>query len=119
MRKIMMGFITTGLLTFISQFVWAGNCEINFDRTACPGQEAISYKKCDGEKTCTEYKETATAAECGAAATAACENKRLNITKSKVITATFDGKPLKTAAGSSDFCTAYALKDQEFNHCDK
>lgn len=118
MRNSILTFLSVMMLACFASQSWAGSCEINFDRTACPGQEAISYKKCDGEKTCTEYKETASAAECATAATADCENKRLNITKSKVITATFDGVPLKTAAGSSDFCTAYALKDKEFNHCD-
>lgn len=97
----------------------AGNCEVHYTRTACPGQETISYKKCDGEQSCTESENAASAAECKTLAMAACENKRLEITKSKVITAQFDGKPIKSDAGDDDFCKSYAKRATEFNRCSK
>lgn len=98
-------------------FAFAGTCEITTTRTACPGKESISYKKCDGQQTCSDFKDLSDAQQCKAAAIASCENSRLTITKLKVITATFDGKELKTDAGSTDFCTAYDKRDAEFNQC--
>lgn len=106
------------LLSSLSNFAFAGSCEIHFTRTACPGQDEISYKKCNGEQSCTEVVDAANAQACKTAATAACENQRLNITKSKVITAKFDGAELKTDGNSTDFCTAYSKRAEEFDHCD-
>lgn len=118
MKVLSRSLLGLAFLGFVSVQAFAGTCEIHFDRTACAGKEAISYKKCDGEKTCSEYVEAASAAECSAMAVKACENKRLDITKSKVVTASFDEKPLATAAGKDDFCTEYAHTDTEFNQCD-
>jgi hypothetical protein len=97
---------------------FAGTCEIFTTRTACPGKEAVSYKKCNGKPSCSDFQELDNAAQCKAAATAACENARLNITKSKVITAKFDDAELKTDKGSTDFCTVYEKRAAEFDHCD-
>lgn len=107
------------LLSSLSSFAFAGSCEIHFTRTACPGQEEISYKKCSGQQSCTEIVDAADAAACKTATIQACENQRLNITKSKVITAKFDGAELKTDAGSTDFCTVYSKRAEEFDHCDQ
>ena len=100
-----------------SQNSYAGNCEIKYTRTACPGKEKISYKKCKGQQSCSKFKEAATADDCKKKAVSSCRNKRLSITKSKVIQAVFDGTMLKTAAGSDDFCTEYDKADAEFNKC--
>lgn len=97
---------------------WAGSCEIHFNRTACPGKEDISYKKCDGKKECSEIEDADNLAACQALASTACENKRLSITKSKIITAKFDGKDIKDKAGNADFCVAYPDRSKEFDHCD-
>ncbi|OCQ22503.1 hypothetical protein A7985_00610 [Pseudoalteromonas luteoviolacea] len=97
--------------------VKAGTCEIKYLRTACPGKEKISYKKCKGKQRCSKFKEAATAAECGEMAVKSCRNKRLTITKSKVITALFDGQQIKASNGSEDFCTVYAKASEEFNKC--
>ena len=105
------------LFSLLSAQVYAGTCELKVTRTACPGKEAISYKKCDGEKSCSEFVEAASAKECGEAAVKACENKRLDITKSKVIGASFDDKKITTASGKDDFCTDYNLAATEFNQC--
>lgn len=96
---------------------FAGTCELGVTRTACPGKESISYKKCDGKQSCTEFQEAADANQCKTLAIAACENARTTITKSKVITAKLDGAELKTDAGSTDFCTAYPKVKEEFNQC--
>ncbi len=103
----------------IVNIVQAGTCEIHYTRAACTGQEAISYKKCNGTPSCDEFLELATSAECQAAADKACENQRITITKSKVITAKFDNVALKNTAGGDDFCLTYAKRDVEFDQCDK
>ena len=86
--------------------------------TACPGKEKISYKKCKGKQKCSKFKEAATAAECKTMAVGSCGNKRLTVTKSKVINAVFDGQALTTDGGSDDFCTIYEKASEEFNKCD-
>jgi len=90
---------------------FAGECVIHVTRTACPGKELESYKKCNGKQSCEEIKETATAEACGNEALKACENARLDITKSKVITATFDDQPVD---GGKNFCDA---NRPDFNKC--
>lgn len=95
----------------------AGTCEIKYTRTACPGKEKISYKKCKGKQKCSKFKEATTAAECGTMAVKSCRNKRLTVTKSKVINALFDGQQIKASNGSDDFCTVYEKANEEFNKC--
>lgn len=55
---------------------------------------------------------------CQAAATKSCRNRRLNITKNKVITATFQGQAIQSPSGKDDFCLDYEKRAEEFNHCD-
>ena len=95
------------------------DCAIKYTRTACPGQDAESYKKCDGKKSCLKYEPATSAEQCKQAAVAACSNDRLTITESKVINATYQGKPLKTTSGKDDFCADYAKRAEEYNHCAK
>lgn len=95
----------------------ASTCDINYTRTACPGKEVISYKKCDGKQSCTKTVTVDTADACRAKAVAACANDRLDITKSKVITAMFNGKPIQNKAGGTDHCLDYAERAAEFNQC--
>src|SRR5262245_56703120 len=73
-----------------------GDCAITYTRTACPGQEAESYKKCEGEKTCTKSVEASSQEQCATAAVDACANDRLTVTESKIITAKFKGQDLKS-----------------------
>ncbi|MBE0356293.1 hypothetical protein PPHE_a1204 [Pseudoalteromonas phenolica O-BC30] len=47
-----------------------------------------------------------------------CRNKRLTVTKSKVINALFDGQQIKASNGNDDFCTVYEKASEEFNKCD-
>ena len=63
-------------------------CVVHYVRTACQGQEAVSFKKCDGQAECDKTK----AAD--AAALKSCANSRLDITKYKVITTKYNGKAL-------------------------
>ena len=101
-----------------ASLVQAGTCELMITRTACPGQEETSYKKCNGEAACSEFLELDSAAACQAEAVKACENKRLSITKSKVISAKFDDAAVKSASGGADFCADYPNRAAEFDKCD-
>lgn len=94
-------------------------CAVNYTRTACTGEEATSFKKCDGNASCTKYKEADSADACRVAAMKSCRNRRLNITQAKVITAKWQGAELLTASGNSDFCVEYEKRAEEFNHCDE
>lgn len=93
------------------------DCAVHYTRTACAGQEATSYKKCDGQQSCTKYKPADSLEACQEAALNSCKNKRLDITKMKVITATYKGQPVKTKTGKDDFCLDYPNKETEFNKC--
>lgn len=107
--------IVLGAFCFLSlsQVAQAG-CVIHYNRTACPSQEVVSYSKCNGTKECDKEDSAAVSLKaCEQAAAAACANTRLTITKSKVITATFNGKALR---GGSNFC---ASNRPDFNQCAK
>jgi hypothetical protein len=95
------------------------DCAVTYTRTACTGQEAESFKKCDGKKSCTKYVAADSEASCSTAAVDACSNDRPTVTQSKVITATYKGKPVKSKAGKPDMCLDYAKRDAEFNQCTK
>ena len=97
---------------------FAGECILNVTREACPGKEKESYEKCKGQKSCNENKKTGSAEACAKEAVKACQNKRLDQTKSKVIKAKFAGAELE---GGKDFCAAKVdgVFDPatDFNHC--
>jgi single-stranded DNA-specific DHH superfamily exonuclease len=95
------------------------DCALVYTRTACAGQEAESFKKCDGKKSCTNYVAADSAEKCAEAAVAACSNDRLNVTASKNVSATYKGKALKSKGGKEDLCLDYAKRDAEFNQCSK
>lgn len=97
----------------------ATDCAVTYNRTACPGREAESFKKCDGKKSCTKYFDADSAEKCKAAAINACANDRLDVTKSKVISAKFKGRAIKSQAGKEDLCLDYPKRDTEFNQCSK
>jgi len=92
-----------------------GSCVIKVTRTACPGKEKESYGKCNGKQSCDTEASAATAEDCAAAAVKACENvpDRQSVTKSKVITALFGGKPVESG---KNFC---AQDRPDFNKCSK
>ncbi len=96
---------------------FAGDCVVHYERVACKGQEAVSFKKCD------KAKPADSAEACAAAALKSCDNDRLDITKYKAITARFDGQDLVggyDASGNPDptgpnFCAA---DRPDMNKCD-
>lgn len=103
--------------------VQAADCVLHIKRTACTGQEEASYKKCEGKQECDEEDDIAVTEEaCAAAALKACDNSRLEITKSKVIGATFKGTALvggfsadgKADAKGTNFCGG---ERPDFNKC--
>jgi hypothetical protein len=100
----------------MSSNAFAGECSVRYVRTACPGKEVESYSKCGGAKECNKLEQANSEAACVGAAKRACANSRLDITKSKVITATYDGKVLKGAFAGGNFC---ASKRPDFNKCAK
>ena len=109
---------TLGLLTSLgfSGFAIADDsgCVVHYVRTACQGQEAESFKKCDGQAECDKTKPADSAEACAAAALKSCDNSRLDITKYKVITAKYNGEALVggfDAEGNADPAGA--------NFCDK
>jgi hypothetical protein len=101
-------------LALSSSMALAGVCEISITRVACPGKEAESFKKCDGKASCVAKKKAETAEECAKLAADECPNSRLDITKSKEITAKFGGADVKSKDGKSQFCDA---NRPDFNKC--
>jgi hypothetical protein len=97
----------------------AGECAVEYVRTACPGKEVESFSKCGGKESCVLSQSAGSAQDCQAAALKACANDRLSITKSKVIRAKFDGKAVMSASGKDDFCADYEKRAAEFDQCAK
>ncbi|MEO5376730.1 MAG: hypothetical protein H7832_02940 [Magnetococcus sp. DMHC-6] len=97
-------------------------CVLSYVRTACAGQEAVSYAKCGGKAACDKEKDADMKPICVAEAEKACSNDRVDITKSKIIKAKFRGEQLVGGyndAGAPDpkgfnFCAA---DRPDFNKC--
>lgn len=109
-RVTVFGLILAAVLMAASA---QARCEINYTRTACNGQEAIAFKKCNGNQSCVKLRDSRNVQECWQLAVRACENDRLNITKYKVITASYGGQTLiggfdefgNPDANGTNFCT--------------
>ena len=107
----------------VNSFAADSGCVVHYVRTACQGQEAKSFKKCDGKAECEKSKPADSAEACAAAALKSCDNSRLDITKYKVITARFNGQELVggfDTTGNPDpagmnFCAADRA---DLNKCD-
>ena len=110
---------STAALMATARTAAAGDCAVEYIRTACPGKETESYSKCNGTQSCVLTEPAADVGACQAAAVKACANDRLTITKSKVIHAKFDGKAIMSASGKDDFCIDYANRAKEFDQCAK
>jgi hypothetical protein len=95
------------------------DCAVSYTRSACPGKETESFAKCEGKATCTKNVAAASPAACQDAALKACANDRLDVTKSKMISASFKGEALKSSTGKADFCADYANRATEFDKCGK
>ena len=106
------------IISFLfSNVVLAGVCTVHFKRTACSGKEVESYLKCGGKMECDQVKSAESEEACQTLALAACENARVDITKSKVITAKYGGKKIMAKDGKEDFCLSYEKANSEFNQC--
>jgi hypothetical protein len=90
----------------------AADCVVHVKRTACAGQETESYKKCDGKQECNKDEVATTEAACSKAALGDCDNARIDVTKYKVITATFKG-----AALTGGFTVDGKLDSKGVNFC--
>lgn len=101
MIKSLIVVLATGYL--FSSAVYAGDCTLMVTRTACPGKDSESFKKCAGKAVCEpDVKEDiGTEDACKKAALDDCTNKRFDITKYKVVKAKFGGKDLD---GGKDYC---------------
>jgi hypothetical protein len=123
MRAIACLVVSSFLAVAVAAPASAATCVAHVKRTACKGQSVESYKKCAGKQECDVPLETAatSAADCAEkVAKRDCPNTRLEITHSKVVTATFDGKPV-TVEGQTDVCMTTlfpkAQRDKEFGVC--
>jgi opacity protein-like surface antigen len=114
MKKIILLAAVFGVS--LASNAYAADCVVHYKRTGCPGKEDESYKKCGGQRECDVDEAATTEAACIAEAKKACENSRLDITKSKVITAKFKGKDLNGGYGGGNFC---APNRPDFNKCAK
>jgi hypothetical protein len=99
------------LLLFLCASAMAGDCVLKTTRAACPGKEKESYSRCNGAASCDEQIQADSAKECAEKAIKSCDNSRPAITKSKEVSATFDGKPVE---GGRNFC---ATDRPDYNKC--
>jgi hypothetical protein len=111
LSKLCLAFLASLAVAAVAQ---AGECSLHVTRTACPGKEKESFSKCNGAPTCDEVKKTGSADACAKEAVKACDNvgARQKITRSKVITAKFNGEPVD---GGKNLCAA---DRSDFNKCD-
>lgn len=103
-------FVILAVIGLYSLAAIAGECRVTVTRDACPGHEKVSYNKCGGKQTCDEVKKVDKQEMCLKEATRACTVFRTKETKSKKVTATFDGAPLNNG---QDFCSP---PKPEFNY---
>lgn len=111
-----MKFISAVFLMTLSLNAFS-KCEVSYDRSACKGKEVESYAKCDGKKTCIKVESAEDESECKETAQKACSNSRTDITKSKIVTAKWNGKEITSKTSKKNFCEDYEKKDIEFNKC--
>ena len=115
MKTIVVGLGLVASLGFAgSTLADDSDCVVHYVRTACQGQEAVSFKKCDGQAECDKTKPADSAEACAAAALKSCSNSRLDITKYKVITAKYNGEALV-----GGFDTEGNADPAGMNFCDK
>lgn len=112
MKIAISSVVVVATCAFVSN-AWAGDCVLHVKRDACEGKNAESFAKCGGKAECDETKKTGSADACAKQALKACENvgDRQQVTKSKVITAKFDGKDVENG---KNFCEA---NRPDFNKC--
>jgi len=109
--KFKLGIFSLSLIFSISSF--AGNCVMNVTRVSCPGVEKECFAKCAGKENCDEIKKVGSEEACNKEALKNCFVFRPGVTKSKKITATFDGKSLN---GGKNYCDP-VQKDFGYDTC--
>jgi hypothetical protein len=109
----MRALVSCLLLFCLSVPAFAGECVLKTTRTACPGKEKDSFAKCNGEASCDEKVAADSEKDCAEKAAKSCDNSRPNITKSKTVSATFDGKPV---SGGKNVCAA---ERPDYNKCEQ
>jgi hypothetical protein len=100
------------LLFCLSVPAFAGECVLKTTRAACPGKEKESFSKCNGQASCDEKVAADSEKDCAEKAAKSCDNSRPNITKSKTVSATFDGNPV---SGGKNVCAA---ERPDYNKCE-
>lgn len=113
MKKKFVGPTVTLLLSLSAY----SECLITTTRIACPHMEARSYRKCDGNPSCSKRKRASDQKSCQEAGLKECANSHFDLTKSKNVTATWKGQTILSPGGHEDFCTEYANRTSEFNQC--
>ena len=108
----MKSFLSVALLLVLALPALGGECVLKTTRAACPGKDKEAFSKCNGQATCEEKLTADSEKDCAEKALKACEINRPGITKSKSISATFDGKPVD---GGKNFCAA---DRPDFNKCE-
>jgi hypothetical protein len=91
----------------------AGECVLKTTRVACAGKEKESFSKCGGQASCDEKVAADSEKDCAEKAAKSCDNSRPAITKSKTVSASFDGKPVE---GGKNVC---ATDRPDYNKCEK
>jgi hypothetical protein len=109
----MKSLVSCLLFLCLSVSAIAGECVLKTTRVACPGKEKESFSKCDGKASCDEKVAADSAKECAEKAAKSCDNSRPAITKSKTVSATFDGKPIE---GGKNVC---ASERPDYNKCEQ
>ena len=112
--KLNKKLFSTALVTsfFLFSAAAQAECVVHYTRTACKGQETVSYKKCGGNQSCDKVKKADNMRACWQAAVKSCNNGRLDITKYKKITADYNGTALtggfdsngNPSASGANFC---------------
>jgi hypothetical protein len=108
----MRALVSCLLLFCLSVPAFAGECVLKTTRTACPGKEKESFSKCNGQASCDEKVGADSEKDCAEKAAKSCDNSRPSITKSKTVSATFDGKPV---SGGKNVCAA---ERPDYNKCE-
>jgi hypothetical protein len=114
MKSVFAALVSLAASAFLASTASA-QCLVHTERTACPGKESESYKKCDGKKSCEKKRPASSEAQCMEEAKKGCPNDRFDITASKIVKAKWNGKDLK-GEFDGNFCDP---KRDDFNKCDK
>lgn len=89
-------------IMMVASSAFAGDCKMVTDRTPCPGKETEALKPYSMKNPTEEVKPAADAAACEAMSDKGSKIARKTILSAKKVTASFDGKELKSFSDKSD-----------------